>query len=93
MIVEFCDICGKKLDSEHRDQVNLNFNSYGCVGFQLVLNKKRYKNELQLCRECADSVVSQIEDLQKIAEMDRMKMIATAEGGKLVTENEKSDQQ
>ena len=74
MIKTFCDICGNELDKFHGGQVNLDFNCYGVTGFRLVLQKREYKNnELQLCVDCANAVVLEIEDLQQIAEMDREK--------------------
>ena len=72
MIRTFCDICGKELDELGSDCVNLDFNCYGVTGFKVVLQKKEYKkNELQLCVDCANAVVLELEDLQQIAEMEK----------------------
>lgn len=68
MIKIFCDICGRELSENFKDVVNLDFNSYGTAGFTLEINKyKPKKSELNLCVECAYKVVSDIEDLRKIA--------------------------
>jgi len=67
MIKIYCDICGKELAEDCSDQVNLDFHSYGISGFVLELESKKYKdNELNLCVSCAESVVSDIEDLRKM---------------------------
>lgn len=72
MIRIFCDICGKELDEFHSDSISLDFNCYGVTGFVVILNKKEYRNKsLQLCVDCANAVVSEIEDLQKLAKMDK----------------------
>jgi len=68
MIKVFCDICGKELSEDFKDVVNLDFNSYGTAGFTLEIDKYKPKaSELNLCVECAEKVVSDIEDLRKIA--------------------------
>ena len=67
MIKVYCDICGKELAEDCSDQVNLDFHSYGISGFVLELEFKKCKDsELNLCVSCAESVVSDIEDLRKI---------------------------
>jgi len=71
MIKTFCDICEKELAKDCSDQVNLDFNAFGCVGFEVALNGLKYDNELNLCKDCADSVVSDIEDLKRIADANR----------------------
>ena len=68
MIKMFCDICGKELSDDCRDVVNLDFNCFGTAGFTLEIDKYKPKDsELNLCVECAENVVSDIEDLRKIA--------------------------
>ena len=57
MVQVFCDVCGKKLEQDCSDQVNLNFNSYGVTGFKMM--------EVNLCVPCAKLVVSEIEELKK----------------------------
>jgi len=67
MIKIYCDICGKELAEDCSDQVNLDFNFYAMSGFVLELEGKHFKDhELNLCVSCAESVVSDIEDLKKI---------------------------
>ena len=67
MIKVYCDICGKELAEDCSDQVNLDFHSYGVSGFVLELELKKCKDsELNLCVPCAESVVSDIEDLRKM---------------------------
>ena len=71
MIKVFCDICGKELSKDFSDAVNLDFNSYGVSGFTLEIDKYKPKeSELNLCVECAEKVVSDIEDLRKIAKQE-----------------------
>ena len=67
MIKMYCDICGKELSGDCRDVVNLDFNCFGTAGFTLEIDKCKPKDsELNLCVECAEKVVSDIEDLRKI---------------------------
>lgn len=67
MIKVYCDICGKELAEDCSDQVNLDFHSYGISGFVLELESQKFKDsELNLCVPCAESVVSDIEDLRKM---------------------------
>ena len=56
MIKVYCDICGKELKSDCSDQVNLDFNAFGTTGFE--------PKELNMCVECANKVVSDIEELR-----------------------------
>jgi len=71
MIKVYCDICGKELSEDFRDSVNLDFNSFGTAGFTLEIDKYKPKDaELNLCVECAEKVVSDIEGLRKIAKQD-----------------------
>lgn len=71
MIKTYCDICGKELKEDCSDQVNLDFNFYGSTGFELKLERDYFKgNELNLCVSCAESVVSDIEDLRKMRRAD-----------------------
>jgi len=68
MIKMYCDICGKELSDDCHDVVNIDFNSFGTAGFTLEIDKYKPKSsELNLCVECAEKVVSDIEDLRKIA--------------------------
>ena len=68
MIKMYCDICGKELSDHCRDVVNLDFNCFGTAGFTLEIDKYKPKDsELNLCVACAEKVVSDIEDLRKIA--------------------------
>jgi len=68
MIKMFCDICGKELSEDCKDVVNVDFNSFRTAGFTLEIDKyKPTASELNLCVECAKKVVSDIEDLRKIA--------------------------
>jgi len=71
MVRIFCDICNKELEEHGSNQVNLQFCYYGLHDFEVVLNGKNYNNELNLCKDCADSVVSDIEDLKRIADANR----------------------
>ena len=67
MIKVYCDICGRELAEDCSDQVNLDFHSCGISGFVLELEYNKYKDsELNLCVPCAESVVSDIEDLRKM---------------------------
>lgn len=56
MIKTTCDLCGKVLDKKCSDQVNLDFNAYGCTGFS-------GPEEMQFCVPCADKVVEAIDAL------------------------------
>lgn len=68
----YCDICGRELAEDCSDQVNLDFNSFGTAGFTLEIDKyKPRESELNLCVECAEKVVSDIEDLKRIADANR----------------------
>jgi hypothetical protein len=70
MIKTYCDICGKELKQDNSDQVNIDFNAFGISGFKVNLNGYECTCcEVNLCVECAESVVSDIEDLR----MTRMK--------------------
>lgn len=69
MVRIFCDICNKELEKHGSNQVNLCI--YGLQDYKVVLNGKNYNNELTLCKGCADSVVSDIEDLKRIADANR----------------------
>lgn len=72
MIKMFCDICGKELAQDCEDTVNLDFHSFGVSGFEVRLEKyKPLADELNLCVDCAEKVVSSIEDLRKIAKMEQ----------------------
>lgn len=62
MIKTFCDICEKEMAKDCSDLVNLDFNSYGCCGFEAA---KKYGNEFNFCKDCATKVVLTIEDLKK----------------------------
>ena len=65
MIRTFCDICGKELNEDHSNQVNVTFHAYGLEGFVVKLKAHTFKDgEINLCVGCADSVVSDIEDLK-----------------------------
>lgn len=67
MIRMICDVCGKTLRNDCHDVVNLDFHSYGASGFVLEIDKyKPLQQELNLCVECAEHVVSDIEDLRRI---------------------------
>ena len=57
MITVKCDYCGKKIESSN-EQVNLDFNAYGCTGFPT--NK-----EYQFHVECATRVTNKLEDFLK----------------------------
>ena len=71
MIKMFCDICRKELSEDCNNVVNLDFNSFGTAGFMLEIDKYKPKSsELNLCVECAEKVVSDIEDLRKIAKQE-----------------------
>ena len=56
MIKIYCDICGKQLNKDCSNQVNIDFNAFGTSGFE--------PKELNLCVECANKVVSDIEELR-----------------------------
>ena len=71
MIKTYCDICGKELKEDCSDQVNLDFHAFGITGFIVKLQAEQFKaNSLNLCVECAEKVVSDIEDLRKIAKQE-----------------------
>lgn len=57
MIEVYCDYCQKKIESTN-EQVNLNFNAFGCTGF---LTDKEY----QLHIECATRIKNKLEDFMK----------------------------
>jgi hypothetical protein len=67
MIKMYCDICGKELSDDCHDVVNIDFNSFGTVGFTIEIDKYTKASELNLCVACAKKVVSGIENLRKIA--------------------------
>lgn len=46
----FCDRCGKELDPECKDQVNIDFNSFGVSGFR---DRVRGHTCFQYCVDCA----------------------------------------
>ena len=54
MIEVYCDYCQKKIESTS-EQVNLNFNAFGCSGFPT-------DKEYQLHIECATRVKNKLED-------------------------------
>lgn len=54
MMEVFCDYCKKKIEDPN-EQVNLNFNAYGCTGFAV-------DKEYQLHIECATRVRNKLED-------------------------------
>lgn len=58
MIITKCDYCGKKIESTN-EQVNLDFNAYGCSGFPHI------NLEYQFHTECAIRVKNKIEDFLK----------------------------
>ena len=73
MIKMYCDICEKELSEDCKDVINIDFNSFGTAGFTLEIDKYKPKSkssELNLCVECAEKVVSDIEDLRKIAKQE-----------------------
>lgn len=71
MIKMYCDICGKELSEDCNNVVNLDFNYFGTAGFMCEIDKYKPKaSELNLCVECAEKVVSDIEDLRKIAKQE-----------------------
>ena len=65
MIKTYCDYCQKEIESSN-EQVNLDFNAYGCTGFPK-------DKEYQFHVECAIRVKNKLEDF--------MKPIAPKEGG------------
>ena len=56
MIKIYCDICGKQLNKDCSNQVNLDFNAYGTSGFKPM--------EINLCVDCANEVESCIEKMK-----------------------------
>ncbi len=67
MIKMFCDVCGKQINKDFSSAINLEFN-YKSSDFSIEIdNYKPKSNVLNLCVKCAESVLSDIEDLRKIA--------------------------
>lgn len=55
MIEVYCDYCKRKIESSN-EQVNLDFNAYGCTGFPTDM-------EYQLHVECAYRVKNKLEGI------------------------------
>lgn len=57
MIKVYCDYCEKKIENSN-EQINLNFNAYGCTGFPT-------DKEYQLHVECATRLKNKLENFLK----------------------------
>jgi hypothetical protein len=57
MIKVYCDYCQKEIESSN-EQVNLDFNAFGCTGFPT-------DKEYQLHIKCACRVKNKLEDIMK----------------------------
>lgn len=68
MIMVYCDICGRMMESDFSETVQVSFNSYSlkghCNGFNVkVGNMEREGNDMQLCTVCAGRLVKKIDDM------------------------------
>ena len=68
----FCDICGKEMPNDFNKTVAVTFNCFQVAGFQTKIDGYEPKHgDFHFCVPCAESVISSIEDLRKIAKMEQ----------------------
>ncbi len=83
----FCDRCGKELDPERKDQVNVDFNYFGVSGFRARIQGRP---NFQFCPDCAVEIHGDLMGRRKDAEakdtgkgVPDMKFNGVEPGGKI----------